>query len=76
MSKVVSLAPVSGDAAARERTSPVAEPEGLDVGRAEQPGGAAQVKDLAGPGQDCGDEIGVAGEFAHGVGGEQVAVGR
>ena len=50
MSKVVSLAPVSGDAAARERTSPVAEPEGLDVGRAEQPGGAAQVKDLAGPG--------------------------
>src|SRR6478672_5052429 len=67
---VVGFAPGCGDGAAGEGAALVAGGEGFaDVGR-EDSGGAADVQDPAGGAEEDGDEVGVAGDFADGGGGD------
>ena len=67
---VVGLAPGGGDGALREGAALVPGRDGLaDVGR-EDPGGAADVQDLALAAEDDRDDVGVAGDLADGGGGD------
>ena len=67
---MVGLAPGRGDGALREGAALVPGRDGLaDVGR-EDPGGAADVQDPALAAEQDRDDVGVAGEFAHGGGGD------
>src|SRR6478735_9316803 len=67
---VVGLAPGGGDGALREGAALVPGGDGLaDVGR-EDAGGASDVQDLALAAEDDRDDVGVAGDFADGAGGD------
>ena len=68
---MVGLAPKCGDCALREGAALVPGCEGLaDVGR-EDPGGASDVQDPAFAAEDHRDDVGVAGDLAHGGGGDR-----
>nr|BFE43180.1 hypothetical protein GCM10017547_10730 [Pseudarthrobacter oxydans] len=66
---VVCFAPRCGNGAVGEGAALIAGNEGEALDRGEEAGLASQVQDLALGAQDCGDDVGVAGELAQGGGG-------
>ena len=64
---VVGLAPGRGDGALREGAALVPGRDGLADVRREDPGGAADVQDLALAAEHDRDDVGVAGDFADGA---------
>ena len=67
---VVGVAHRGWSGAAGEGAVPVAQDQGDPDGRGDQPGGAADVEDLAVGAEDAGDDVGVAGQPADGGDGE------
>jgi hypothetical protein len=73
---VVGFAPGGGDGAVGEGTALVAGGEGGALGWGEEPGFAAEVQEFAVGAQECGDDVGVAGDFAQGGGGDGAGEGE
>ena len=73
---MVGFAPGCGDGAVGERAAAVAGGDGFaDVGW-EDPGGAADVEDSGVGAEQDGEDVGVAGDFADGVGVDRAGEGR
>src|SRR6266498_3038113 len=71
--QMVDVAPAGGQVAAGEGAALIAEDQGAAQRGGDGALGAAEVQGLAGPAEDGGDDFGVAGESAHGGGGQVVA---
>jgi hypothetical protein len=69
----VGIAPLGGGVAAGVGAAAVAEPQVGGLGWGEQAPGSAAVEDLAVRAQDQGNERGVAGEAADGLGSQERA---
>src|SRR6266545_5953493 len=70
---MVGVAPAGGQVAAGEGAARIAEDQGAAQRGGDGALGAAEVQGLAGPAEDGGDDFGVAGESAHGGGGQVLA---
>src|SRR6266540_3725532 len=70
---MVGVAPAGGEVAAGEGAARIAEDQGAAQRGGDGALGAAEVQGLAGPAEDGGDDFRVAGESAHGGGGQVLA---